>query len=60
MPDTTVELSGVVMGLIQQNTDKGMCLLGNPSEMLMKVAVLLLLLLNPAAQDLWLGSCYIG
>ena len=35
------------MGLIQQNTDEGRCLLENPPEMLM---------FYPAAQILWLGS----
>ena len=54
MPDNTVEPSGGVVGLIQQNTDEGRCLLENPSEMLTKAA--LLLLLYPAAQVLWLGS----
>ena len=42
MPDTTVEPSGGTVGLIQQNTDEGRCLLENPSEMLTKVALLML------------------
>ena len=46
--------SGGVVGLIQRNTDEGRCPLENPSEMLMREA--LLLLLYPAAQVLWLGS----
>ena len=53
VPDTTVEPSGGVLGLIQRNTEEGRM---NPSEMGTKAA---LLLLYPAAQDLWLGSCYI-
>src|SRR4029434_10787031 len=53
MPDTTVEPSGGVVGLIQRNTDDGRCLLENPSEMLTKAA---LLVLYPAAQVLWLDS----
>ena len=36
MPDTTIVPSGGVMGLIQQNTEEGRCLLENPSEMLTK------------------------
>lgn len=44
------------MGLIQLNIDRGRCLLENPSEMLTKAALLLLLLFYPAAQVLWLGS----
>ena len=56
MPDTTVEPSGGVMGLIQWNTNEGRCLLENPSEMLMKAA---LLVLYPAAQVLWLGSHFV-
>ena len=55
MPDTTVEPSGGAVGLIQRNTDGGRCLLENPSKMPTKAA-LLLLLLYPAAQVLWLGS----
>ena len=54
MPDTTVEPSGGVMRLIHRKTDEGRCLLENPSEMLMKAA--LLMLLCPAAQVLWFGS----
>ena len=42
MPDTIVELSGSVVGLIHQNTDERRCLLENPSEMLTKVALLML------------------
>ena len=42
MPDTTVEPSGGTVGLIQRNTDEGRCLLENPSEMLTKVALLML------------------
>ena len=42
-PDTTVEPSGGVMGLIQQNTDEGRCLLDNPSEILTEASLLLLL-----------------
>ena len=53
-PDTTIEPSGGVVGLIQRNTDEGRCLLENPSEMLTKSA--LLMMLYPAAQVLWLGS----
>src|SRR4029434_1763224 len=57
MPDTTVESSGGVMGLIQLNIDKGRCLFENPGEMLTKAALLLLLLLlYPATQVLWLAS----
>ena len=41
-PDTTVEPSGCVIGLIQQNTDEGRCPLDNPSVMLTKAALLLL------------------
>ena len=37
-----VEPSEGVVGLIQQNTDEGRCLLENPSEMLTKVALLML------------------
>ena len=43
MPDTIVELSGSVVGLIHQNTDERRCLLENPSEMLTKATLLLLL-----------------
>ena len=43
------------MGLIQRNTDEGRCLLESPSEILTK-ADLLFLLLNPAAQVLWLAG----
>ena len=39
-PDTTVEPSGGVMGLIQ-NTYEGRCPLDNPSEIVMKALVLL-------------------
>src|SRR4029434_8704525 len=53
-PHTTVEPSGGVMGLIQQNTDVGRCLLENPSGMLTLTTVLLLL--HPAAQVVWLGN----
>ena len=53
-PGTTVEPSGAVMGLIQQNTDVGRCLLENPSGMLTLTTVLLLL--HPAAQVVWLGN----
>ena len=44
-PDTTVEPSGGVVGLIQQITDEGRCLLENSSELLKRAALLLLLLL---------------
>ena len=44
-PDTTVDPSGGAVGLIQQNTIEGSRPLDNPSEMLTK-ALLLLLLLN--------------
>ena len=46
MQDTTVEPSGGVVGLIQQSTDEGRCLLGN---LLTKAA---LLLMYSAVQDL--------
>ena len=59
MPDTVVERPGRVVGLIQLNTDEGKCLLENPSESLTKAALLLLLLLYPAAQVLWLGSHFV-
>ena len=54
MPDTTVEPSGGVVGLNKWHTDERRCLLENPSEMLTKAD--LLLLLYPAAQDLWLDT----
>src|SRR4029434_5024211 len=39
IPDSTIEPSRGVVGLIQQNTDEGRCLLENPSEILMKAAL---------------------
>ena len=53
-PGTTVEPSGGAVGLIQQNTDEGRCLLENPNVLLTKAA--LFDESYPAAQVLWLGT----
>ena len=46
LADTTVEPSGGVVGLMQQNTDEGQCPLDNSSEMLMKTSLVLVLFLT--------------
>ena len=45
-----------VVGLIQRNTDKGRCTLDNPSEMLTKAYLLLLML---SIVQYWCNGCVI-